>query len=264
LSLTEADDLSTYLDDLEHWQPSDHASAAAFHRLSLGSTELHPVSSYSDGQGSVDGVIAFYSAATWGLPGERAMVALHIERYEQTQSFRLRCGMLPTEPLAAQWLATHGVPVGELVKNGRGQRHTDQLSARVEERIREDAAQRFRVVSDYTDDEEVWVVYEDRSPGDQPRYLAHLETIERDHPGDLDYRVLEARFASFDEAERWFDERGPLPLTSESLPPEAQRLGQFSGRARAARTALAAGGGAAASPTPADLGADAVHRPHRR
>ena len=203
-------DLTDYLDDLTFWRPRDQDSATALQRLSLGSPELHPLAEFHADHGRRAAIIAFDSAAVWDEPGHRSIVALRLERDLGRREFSLRAGLFPTQPLAARWLASLGVPIERIEPITQMQRTTDLQALRIEDDVSRSGT-RYRLLYDYTHADEVWTVFQDRAPGDLPPFLAHRE-VANDASCETDYHVHEARFETPELAQSWLIERdGPLP-----------------------------------------------------
>ncbi|MFB7950139.1 glycosyl hydrolase [Kitasatospora phosalacinea] len=189
-------------------------------------------------------VLAFDSAATWGLPGAENLAAFDVVRHPEQQTFRLRRSYHAVMAFAQKWLIERGCPPEALRLDPF--LPADESSYLLEERIY-GSGDRYEIRSGFAmdgGDARAWTMVVDREAAELPVRL-FVEDLER---FDLSYTLREGAFPDEDTALEWCRlEPGPLPPAPEDREMAAERT-----RAALARsTASAALGTAPVSAVPA-------------
>ncbi|WP_329025803.1 hypothetical protein [Streptomyces sp. NBC_00690] len=164
--------------------------------------------------------------ATWGIPGEPQLIALHLQRDPAARTFRFEHATLPLPAMAQSWLIARGCPTDSIrrLPDGMGTTPADDTTRALEERLMGDG-DHFALLSSYTDDTSA-----------SPQITVLLRAV--DEAGPLPFRVLleeidltdfthtlrEGGFATFGEATSWWENHWqgqavPLP----PAPPSAVR-----------------------------------------
>lgn len=159
-------------------------------------------------------------SATWGIPGEPQIVALHLKRDHDARTFRFDHQVLPLPSMAQSWLVARGCPEDKiLMHEDLGTAPADQATLALETRLRSDG-DHFALLTSYTDD-----------TGTPMRTTVMLRALDERAP--LPFRVLleeadtdawthtlrEGGFATFEAATQWWEahwsgEKVPLPAAS--------------------------------------------------
>lgn len=171
-----------------------------------------------------DGEHSFYvmydRSATYGMPGEPQIVALHLQRNPQARTFDFSHKVLPLPSMAQSWLIARGCPQETiLLPEGMGTAPADQATRSLESRLRGDG-DHFALLHSYTDD-----------TSDRPKTTVLLRAV--DEKAAMPFRVLleetdakarthtlrEGGFATFQAATEWWEahwngENVPLPSAS--------------------------------------------------
>ncbi|MEU3712170.1 hypothetical protein [Streptomyces catenulae] len=239
-----SNDLDFNLDDFE---PADAESEYAEQRFWAGDLTIL-AEHHTTPTGAHSFVLAHDGSATWGAPGAPQIQAIVVARDVNEKTFTVESAYHSSVPFAQNWLIERGCPPERAQVGGDFMKPADDLTARVEERIRA-SGDRYEVLDSSTSDFdpcETWTVTRDSSAAEAP-IRVFLEE------GDFDshtYTLREGAFADEDAAGQWLDDRsGPLPQ-----PPE------YRGDAVALRTRAALTRSAGASATP-QAGLDARNAP---
>ncbi|MFZ3548854.1 hypothetical protein ACODT3_25225 [Streptomyces sp. 4.24] len=161
--------------------------------------------------------------ATWGIPGQPQIIALHIARDPGTKTFTFEHATLPLPAMAQAWLVSQGCSrEGIRLPPGMGTAAADEATSALQERLIGDA-DRFALVASYTNDTR-----------DHPQVTVMLQALDEKDPHP--FRVLveeadlatythtlrEAGFPTYDAAESYFNDPDPPQRT----PPPTTRLPQ--------------------------------------
>ncbi|MGW6742816.1 hypothetical protein ACWGDX_19190 [Streptomyces sp. NPDC055025] len=144
-------------------------------------------------------------SATWGIPGEPQLVALHLSRAPDTLTFRFERAELPLPTMAQSWLIARGCPPdGIRLQPGMWNTPADEATRTLEERLLSDG-DHFALLTSYTDD-----------ISDTPQTTVLLRAIDERLPqpfrvlleeADLDagtHTLREGTFASYGAATAWW------------------------------------------------------------
>ncbi|MEU8784856.1 hypothetical protein [Streptomyces sp. NPDC048637] len=158
-------------------------------------------------------------AATWGIPGEPQLVALHLKRDTAAHTFRFTHQMLPLPSMAQSWLIARGCPEDKiLLADGMGTNPANQATRALENRLRRDG-DHFALLHSYTHDTgpiEITVLLralDEKAP--QP-FRVLLQEVDTDA---WTHTLREGGFPSFEAATQWWEsnwrgEQIPLPTAS--------------------------------------------------
>ncbi|MFD9817463.1 hypothetical protein [Streptomyces violascens] len=159
-------------------------------------------------------------SATWGIPGEPQIVALHLKRDVGARTFGFDHKVLPLPAMAQSWLIARGCPEGEiLLPQGLGTTPADQATRALETRLRSDG-NHFALLTSYTDDTSTPMqttvmlrAIDERAPLPFRVLLEAADTTAWTHT------LREGGFATFEAATQWWEahwsgEQVPLPTAS--------------------------------------------------
>ncbi|MEU9000672.1 hypothetical protein [Streptomyces sp. NPDC048551] len=90
--------------------------------------------------------------ATWGIPGEPQIIALHITRDPGARTFTFEHAALPLPAMAQSWLVSRGCPrEGIRLPPGMGTTPADEATTALQDRLVGDG-HRFALIDSYTND----------------------------------------------------------------------------------------------------------------
>ncbi|WP_411133020.1 hypothetical protein [Streptomyces sp. C10] len=238
-----------------------------FFSLTLSDDMFVPLAEHHSADGRDTYLLLYDRAAIWDIPGMAEYVSLHITRDNDQRTFDFAYESHPVIPLAQNWLIRQGCPAesAELSKN-HGPRPADALTARLEDLLRANPGDRYKVIDHYTDNPssfdfgtEVRTLVRDSHPDSASApYRLFLEETTKDFRS---YTVREGAFVTAEAADSWAMERStPLPVA----PAPQGTVGLRAEAARARSTVKASGLAVApARVAPPRSTADAPARPRR-
>ncbi|WP_441245276.1 glycosyl hydrolase [Kitasatospora sp. McL0602] len=233
--------LDFQLDDLE---PADDHAAEVYDRTWVDDFTL--ISRQDVGERSF--IVAFDAAATWDIPNTANIVSFDVVRDSSQSRFSMHRAGHATVAFAQRWLVNRGCPPDALAPVIDVPTPADELTVRVEDRIRRSGT-RLEVV-DYQvidgGDVEGWSIAVDRQDKELPVRL-FLESVQ---PDQFTYTVREGAFADHAAAEDWLEKRStPLPKAPEyRLDAEALRTSAALSRTTALPVAASTTANAPATP----------------
>ncbi|MBC2878081.1 MULTISPECIES: hypothetical protein [Streptomyces] len=165
-------------------------------------------------------------AATWGVPGEPQIIALHLQRDPAARAFRFQHAVLPLPAMAQSWLIARGCPKEAIgLPDGMGTRPADETTRALQERLMTDG-DHFALLHSYTDD-----------TTDRPETVVLLRALDERAPlpfrilleeADLDagtHTLREGAFATYEAATEWCEDHltGETPALPAAAPPLRRR-----------------------------------------
>ncbi len=228
---------------LDGFQAADEQTREAFrHAIEIEQTELTPLAEHHAPDGGSYYVL-HNAAATWGIPGEPQLVALHLQRDLPTKTFRFEHATLPLPAMAQAWLVHRGCPPEKIsLTPGAGTSPADEVTRALEARLSADG-NHFALLHSYTDDDpdNSATVVVLRSLGERSPFPFRVLHEDVDI-ASWTHTLREGGFATYAEALQWCEdalsgEAPPLPPVQprsaprpgNSLPSPAQRA---AGRSR--------------------------------
>lgn len=222
-----------------------------FFSLTLSDDMFVPLAEHHSPDGRDTYLLLYDRAAIWDIPGMAEYISLHITRDVDQRTFDFDYQNHPVIPLAQNWLIRQGCPAesAELSKN-HGPRLTDALTARLEDLLRANPGDRYKVIDHYTDNlcsfdfgTEVRTLVHDSHPDSASApYRLFLEETTKDFRS---YTVREGAFVTTEAADSWAMERStPLPVATST--PKHRRPPGEAARARS----TVKGGSLAVAPAP--------------
>lgn len=218
---------SDYLPDfrLDGFQPANPAAGENF-RAAVG---IHcDVMSVLASHHSPDGRASFFvlhdGSATYGIPGEPQLIALHLVRDSAARTFVCDVARLPLPAMAQSWLIKRGCRADAIgLPPGMGTTPADETTAALERRLMGDG-DNFAVLFSYTDD-----------TAPKPQVTVLLQALDERAPSpyrllveevDLDagtHTLREGGFPTLEAADDWLEDRGtPLPAPAPIPAPAAR------------------------------------------
>ena len=145
-------------------------------------------------------------AATWGIPGEPQIVALHVRRDPVARTFSFERNVVALSAMAQSWLIARGCPSAAI--DFLPKRHHTPADAATEvlaERLKA-GSHRLDVLGSHTDDTaaplETIVLLQHREPRTELPYRIVVETLD---PVAWTYTLCEGGFPTFEAADAWWD-----------------------------------------------------------
>ncbi|MGG7569197.1 hypothetical protein [Streptomyces sirii] len=237
-----------------------------FFSVTLSDDMLVPLAEHHSADGRDTYLLLYDRAAIWDIPGMAEYISLHITRDVDQRTFDFGYENHPVIPLAQNWLIRQGCPAAsaELSKN-HGPRPADALTARLEDLLKANPGDRYKVIDHYSDNPcsfdfgtEVRTLVHDSHPDSASApYRLFLEETTKDFRS---YTVREGAFATAEAADTWAMERDSLfPLA----PTPQGTLGRRAEAARARSTVQAGSLAVAPAPVAPPRSAAAPVRPRR-
>lgn len=231
---------------LDGFEAADEQTDEAFwHAIEIEQDMLTVLAEHHTDEGSASYHVLHNGAATYGIPGEPQVVALHLQRDLAARTFRFECTHVPLPAMAQSWLISRGCPPHVIhLPPGTGTAPADETTRVLEERLMGDG-DRFALLASYTNDDPdsiltlvVLRALDERAP--YPFRVLH-EDVDTD---TWTHTLREGGFATAEDALQWYEERlagnaGPLPpvtptarslQTRGAVPPAS--VGRPSGRCR--------------------------------
>ncbi|MFF4285647.1 hypothetical protein ACFY0R_10005 [Streptomyces sp. NPDC001633] len=215
------DDLALYR--LAGYDAYDERNEDDFAFFCTNSDVLHPLVTHHSPDGGQSYFVLADSAATFApCPGAAALVALHVIRDAESQTYRVASERLPLLSFAQRWLIARGCPV-EAIRMPADHPFTkpaDAATVELEERLLTSPSQRYEVLDHYTDDHMVLTattLVHDHDLGSRhlPFRIFHEDTDLTAHT----HTLREGAWADVGSASQWLAERdGPLPAPHTQFP----------------------------------------------
>ncbi|MFF2954082.1 glycosyl hydrolase [Kitasatospora sp. NPDC057965] len=195
---------------LDGLQPADEHTAELADRI--WPNHFESISRHNVGERSF--IVAFDRTATWDYPNARNIVSFDVVRDSSQATYSLRSSRHATLAFAQNWLVNRGCPPDVFALTGDVIKPADEMTVRVEDRIRRSGT-RLEVV-DYLvmdgGDLDGWSMAVDR----EDEVLPVRVFLEELQPDQGTYTVREGAFADFAAAGDWLEERStPLPEAPE-------------------------------------------------
>lgn len=145
-------------------------------------------------------------AATWGIPGEPQIIALHIQRDPTARTFRFDRNAVALSAMAQSWLIARGCPNAAIdFPADKHHAPADAATKVLAERLKA-GSHRLDVLGSYTDDEtapfETIVFLQHRDPRTELPYRIVVESLD---PATWTYTLREGSFPTFKAADDWWD-----------------------------------------------------------
>ncbi|MGW5868286.1 hypothetical protein ACWFRJ_39775 [Streptomyces sp. NPDC055239] len=203
---------------LDGFDPADYQTEHAFlHAIELNQDMLLPLAEHHSPSGGTSFYVLHDGSATYGIPGEPQIVALHLQRDPAEGTFRFEHAPLPLASMAQSWLIHRGCPPEAIDLNpDLGPPPADEATRALERRLMGDGDHYAYGHSYTSDDPSDWVtVVALRAMNDAAPSPFRVVVEEVDTEG-WTHTLREGGFATVEEALRWCDERiagtaGPLP-----------------------------------------------------
>ncbi|MEV7121192.1 glycosyl hydrolase [Kitasatospora griseola] len=195
---------------LDGLEPADEQTANTYDCTWIH--DYQTISQHDAGERSF--IVAFNPTATWDVPNMPNIVSFDVVRDSKQATFSMHSFEHATLAFAQNWLINRGCPADALAPIADVPKPADELTVRVEDRIRH-SGERLEVTERQVidgDDVEGWSIAVDRHGKDLPVRL-FLETLQ---PDQYTYTVREGAFADHAAADAWLENRStPLPEAPE-------------------------------------------------
>ncbi|MEU2263891.1 hypothetical protein ABZ557_27285 [Streptomyces sp. NPDC019645] len=203
---------------LDGFGAADERTEEAFwHAIDGEQDSLIPLAEHHTADGTHSFYVLHNRAATWGIPGEPQLVALHLRRDLHAKTFRFDHAALPLPAMAQSWLTHRGCPSDAIgLLPGAGPPAADETTRALEQRLISDGdhyAMGYCYTRDDPDDMVTVVALralDERAPSPFRVVVEEVDTDAWTHT------LREGGFATVREALQWCDARltgeaGPLP-----------------------------------------------------
>lgn len=200
------------LDDLD----ADEERYLDFYRkVAVHEDMLVPLAEHHDGPNSY--YVLFDRTATWGHPGMAQVLAVHLQRNYEKQTFSFEQAPLPLPAMAQSWLIHRGCPHDAIsLDPGLGPPPADEATRALERRLVGDGdryAMGYSYTSDDPDDMVIVVVLRARDEQASSPFHAVVEEVDTER---WTHTLREGGFDTAGEALQWCEDRltgeaGPLP-----------------------------------------------------
>ncbi|MEU4041191.1 hypothetical protein ACK389_10575 [Streptomyces antibioticus] len=212
---------------LDGFEAADEQTDEVFwHAIEIEQDMLTVLAEHHTDEDAASYYVLHNGAATYGIPGEPQVVALHLQRDLAARTFRFEHTQVPLPVMAQSWLISRGCPPDVIrLPPGTGTAPADETTRVLEERLMGDG-DRFALLTSYTNDDPDSVLtlvvlraLDERAPS--PFRVLH-EDVSTD---TWTHTLREGGFATFEGALQWYEEclagnAGPLP----SVTPKARSL----------------------------------------
>ncbi|MFD9967721.1 hypothetical protein ACFWYA_05985 [Streptomyces sp. NPDC059011] len=214
---------------LDGFGAADEQTEEAFwHAIDGEQDSLIPLAEHHTADGTHSFYVLHNRAATWGIPGEPQLVALHLRRDLQAKTFRFDHAALPLPAMAQSWLIHRGCPQGAIgLLPGAGPPPADVTTRVLEQRLMGDGY-RYAMGYSYTRDDPDDMVTVVALRADDMVTVVALRALDERAPSlfrvvveevDTDawtHTLREGGFATVRAALQWCEDRltgeaGPLP-----------------------------------------------------
>ncbi|MFI8105137.1 hypothetical protein [Streptomyces sp. NPDC086023] len=181
--------------------------------MEINSDMMTTLAAHHTPDGSTSFFVLHDGTATWGIPGEPQLIALHLARDNTARTFTADLVRLPLPSMAQSWLIKRGCPADAIaLKRGIGTKPAHETTAALERQLMSDG-DNFALLFSYTEDS-----------GPKPQITVLLRALDERTP--YPYRVLleevdtgtwthtlrEGGFETFEAADAWLEDRAtPLP-----------------------------------------------------
>lgn len=200
------------LDDLD----ADEERYLDFYRkVAVHEDMLVPLAEHHDGPNSY--YVLFNRTATWGLPGMPQVLAVHLQRNQEKQTFSFEQAPLPLPAMAQSWLIHRGCPPDAISLDPElGPPPADEATRALERRLAGDGdhyAMGYSYTSNDPDDMVIVVVLRARDEQAPSPFRVVVEEVDIE---GWTHTLREGGFDMAGDALQWCDDRltgeaGPLP-----------------------------------------------------
>ncbi len=208
-------ELELHLDDFE--AVDDQSGQSFLHAVEINQDQLLPLAEHHSPCGANSFYVLHDGSATWGIPGEPQIVALHLQRDLTAKTFSFDLETLPLPSMAQSWLIHRGCPPDAIDLNPElGPPPADEATRALERRLMGDGDHYACGYSYTSDDPNDWVTVvalralDERAPSPFRVVVEEVDTEAWTHT------LREGGFATVQEALKWCEDRlggtaGPLP-----------------------------------------------------
>ncbi|MFD9793322.1 SH3 domain-containing protein [Streptomyces sp. NPDC059070] len=165
---------------LDGYQAATPAEHEAFWRhIGVDEYELRALAEHHTPDHQNSFFVFHNGAATWGIPGEPQLVALHLKRDPATRTFHFEHAVLPLAAMAQSWLITRGCPRPAIALSTElGTDPADKATIALQERLIGDA-NTYTLLTSYTRDTDrpaqTAVMLRSLDPGERQPFRILLE-----------------------------------------------------------------------------------------
>ncbi|MFK0136655.1 hypothetical protein [Streptomyces murinus] len=201
---------------LEGFSADELVCDAFFDDIGFMESDLVPLAEHHAADGHSYYVLDDSSAA-WGFPGAPQIIALHLCRDREKQTFAYEMKTLPLPAMAQSWLIRRGCPRDAIGLNPElGTAPADEATRALEQRLIGDG-DHFAMGYSYTDNDTAEMLIVVALCALDERALSPFRVVVRETDADAwTHTLREGGFDTADEALQWCDDRigqqaGPLP-----------------------------------------------------
>ncbi|MEU3299748.1 hypothetical protein ABZ729_07985 [Streptomyces sp. NPDC006678] len=203
---------------LKGYEPvNDRVAEQFWQHIEIHETEFTALAQHHTEDGEHSFYVMHDRSATWGIPGEPQIVALHLKREPEACTFRFDHEVLPLPAMAQSWLIQRGCPCDTIgINPDLGPPPADEATRALERRLAGDGdhyAMGYSYTRDYPDDMVTVVALRALDERGPSPFRVVVEEVDTDA---WTHTLREGGFATVAEALQWCDDRlsgtaGPLP-----------------------------------------------------
>ncbi|WP_433549146.1 hypothetical protein ACQPZG_31860 [Streptomyces sp. CA-294286] len=217
---------------LDNYTPADEATEESFSsHFEISQDMLGTLAEHHTADGRHSYLVLHDGTVTWGHPGLPQLVALHLERDTETETFTFEHKAFPLPAMAQSWLISRGCPrEATVLPEGIGTDQADATTTELHERLMGDG-DHFAYLDSYTHDMSnpcvTTVLLRHDDENDPQPFRVVVETADTD---TWTHTLREGAFDTYEAALTWL-RSGDTPLpppplaprttTSQALPPRA-------------------------------------------
>ncbi|WP_253916136.1 hypothetical protein [Streptomyces sp. MNP-20] len=205
---------------------NDNVDERFWHHIEASSTDFAVLAAHHTPDDQHSYYVLHDQSATWGIPGEPQLVALHLTRDTTARTFAFDSARLPLAAMAQSWLIARGCPKEAIaLRSDRGTPAADKATMALEDRLLSDG-EHFSLVASYTSDDDpdrvqITVLLAAIDESVPVRFRVLLENVDT---RAWTHTLREGGFTTHQEAVSWLEahwsgEGVPLP----AVPPTTGR-----------------------------------------
>lgn len=203
--------------DLDDFDADEEKHLDFYHQVAVHEDMLVPLAEHHTPGGAHSYYVLFDRTATWGHPGMPQVLAVHLKRDRETETFDFEQAPMPLPAMAQSWLIHRGCPPDAIGLNPElGPPPADEATRALERRLAREGGQYAMGYSYTCDDPEDMVTVVALRALDEQAPLPFRVVVEEVDSDAWIHTLREGGFATLDEALQWCEDRldgeaGPLP-----------------------------------------------------
>ncbi|MDF3146858.1 hypothetical protein, partial [Streptomyces sp. T21Q-yed] len=203
--------------ELDDFDADEEVYLDFYHQVAVNEDMLVPLAEHHTADGVHSFYVLFDRTATWGHPGMPQVLAVHLQRDREKQTFTFEQAQLPLPAMAQSWLIHRGCPHESIGLDPElGPPPGDEATRALEQRLAGDGdhyAMGYSYTQDDPDDMVTVVALRALAERAPSPFRVIVEEVDTDA---WTHTLREGGFATVGEALQWCNDRlageaGPLP-----------------------------------------------------